>query len=122
MFLRIDHRRAKCLTFSRPTAKAVRPLAASRHNCFAFALEGLCLDRHRVIDFSQAERPQHRWRVRPIASLQRTGNWSNGVMHLKPDTPTLHFSCDAFDAVCGGVFQFFPFEKGKRRFLGHQRR
>jgi hypothetical protein len=33
------------LTFSRLMAKAVRPLAASRHNCFAFAPEGLCLDR-----------------------------------------------------------------------------
>jgi hypothetical protein len=45
MFYRIDHRSADCLTFSLVIAKATRPFAASRHNCFAFAPEGLCLDR-----------------------------------------------------------------------------
>jgi len=45
MFHRVDHRSAQCLTFSLAIAKANRPFAASRHNCFAFAPEGLCLDR-----------------------------------------------------------------------------
>jgi hypothetical protein len=41
----MDHPSAECLTFSLPMAKAVRPFAVSTDNGFAFALEGLCLDR-----------------------------------------------------------------------------
>ncbi len=48
MFHHIDHRSAERLTFSLVIAKATRPFAASRHNCFAFAPEGLCLDRGSV--------------------------------------------------------------------------
>lgn len=96
IFHRIDHRSAECLSYSLIIAKATRSLAVSRHNCIAFAPEGLCIDR-----WFTTNNPRYLSPATASFKMDQSNSWLIGISGAIPASVAvlLNASSDAMPSL-----------------------